>query len=173
MRARGRHASVLKSQTSLLAREASKPERQPVKGHPSRGTLIRTLADRQSLYVWSKIRKARHMGLAPGEGTASSRPAWVVQRTGNSPYEVRGEVIQDGGLAPSGNRVSVYEAAKVPGVTVDTIRKRIKRGTIAPELETPLSSESQRPLPGLRRALEETWRAAKSPGGERCLTDEP
>jgi DNA-directed RNA polymerase specialized sigma24 family protein len=30
----------------------------------------------------------------------------------------------------SGNRVSVYQAAEVMGVTVDAIRKRISRGTI-------------------------------------------
>src|SRR5829696_3990802 len=33
----------------------------------------------------------------------------------------------------SGNRVSVYEAAEVMGVTVDAIRKRISRGTIPHE----------------------------------------
>ncbi len=33
----------------------------------------------------------------------------------------------------SGNRVSVYEAAEVMGVTVDAIRKRISRGTIQHE----------------------------------------
>jgi excisionase family DNA binding protein len=31
---------------------------------------------------------------------------------------------------PSSNRVSVYEAAEVMGVSVDAIRKRIVRGTI-------------------------------------------
>jgi len=41
--------------------------------------------------------------------------------------------VQDGGQTPSGNRVSVYEAAKVFGVTVDAIRKRIQRGTIPHE----------------------------------------
>ena len=38
--------------------------------------------------------------------------------------------VQDGGLALSGNRVSVYEAAKVLGITVDDTRKRIQQGTI-------------------------------------------
>jgi hypothetical protein len=33
----------------------------------------------------------------------------------------------------SGNRVSVYDAAEVMGVTVDAIRKRISRGTIPHE----------------------------------------
>jgi hypothetical protein len=33
----------------------------------------------------------------------------------------------------SGNRVSVYEAAEVMGLTVDAIRKRISRGTIPHE----------------------------------------
>jgi hypothetical protein len=33
----------------------------------------------------------------------------------------------------SGNRVSVYQAAEVMGVTVDAIRKRISRGTIPHE----------------------------------------
>ena len=48
-------------------------------------------------------------------------------------YEVREESVQDGGRAPSGNRVSVYEAAEVLGLTVDAIRKRIQRGTIPHE----------------------------------------
>ena len=48
-------------------------------------------------------------------------------------YEVRDEGRKDGGLAPSGTRVSVSEAAKVLGVTVDAIRKRIQWGTIAHE----------------------------------------
>lgn len=56
-----------------------------------------------------------------------------MRRKGNIPYEVRDEGVQDGSLASSGNRVSVYEAAKVLGVTVDAIRKRIQRGTIAHE----------------------------------------
>lgn len=43
-------------------------------------------------------------------------------------YEVREESVQDGGRAPSGNRVSVYEAAEVLGLTADAIRKRIQRG---------------------------------------------
>jgi hypothetical protein len=33
----------------------------------------------------------------------------------------------------SGNGVSVYDAARVMGITVDTIRKRISRGTISHE----------------------------------------
>ena len=33
----------------------------------------------------------------------------------------------------SGNRVSVYDAARVMGITVDAIRKRISRGTISHE----------------------------------------
>jgi excisionase family DNA binding protein len=45
-------------------------------------------------------------------------------------YEVQEESVQDRGQAPSGNRLSVYEAAEVLGVTVDAIRKRIQRGTI-------------------------------------------
>jgi hypothetical protein len=73
------------------------------------------------------------MGLAADAGTASGGPAQAVRRKGNLPYEVRDEGVQDGGLAPSGNRVSVYEAAKILGVTVDDIRKRIQRGTIAHE----------------------------------------
>jgi hypothetical protein len=189
------------------------------------------------------------MGLAAGEGTASGRPAQAARRRGNIPYEVRDEGIQDGGLAPSANRVSVYEAAKVLGVTVDAIRKRIQRGTIAHERDDdgrvwvllgasstipdnvqdnhratsdelvgelreqirylreilarsrmptevqtlsslslpkrtlrslpscprwkPRRPESQRPRLGLRRALRETRRAAKSLGGGGCLTDEP
>ena len=44
-----------------------------------------------------------------------------------------GEGVQDGGPAPSGNRLSAYEAANVLGVTVDAIRKRIQRGTIPHE----------------------------------------
>ena len=73
------------------------------------------------------------MGLAADAGTASGGPAQAVRRKGNIPYEVRDESVQDGGLAPSGNRVSVYEAAKILAVTVDAIRKRIQRGTIAHE----------------------------------------
>jgi hypothetical protein len=46
-------------------------------------------------------------------------------------YEVREERVQDGGRTPSGNRVSVHEAAEVLGVTVATIRKHIQRGTSA------------------------------------------
>ncbi len=38
--------------------------------------------------------------------------------------------MQDREQSPSGNRVSVYEAARILGVTVDAIRKRIQRGTI-------------------------------------------
>jgi hypothetical protein len=41
---------------------------------------------------------------------------------------VREESVQDGGRVPSGNRVSVYEAAKVLALTADAIRKRIQRG---------------------------------------------
>jgi predicted ArsR family transcriptional regulator len=40
------------------------------------------------------------------------------------------EGVQDEGPALSGNKVSVYEAANVLGVTVDAVRKRIQRGTI-------------------------------------------
>lgn len=73
------------------------------------------------------------MGLAAGEGTASGMLARAAQREVNIPYEVRGAGTQDGGLAPSSNRASVYEAARILGVTVDAIRKRIQRGTIAHE----------------------------------------
>jgi excisionase family DNA binding protein len=45
-------------------------------------------------------------------------------------YEVREQCVQDRDQSPSGNRVSVYEAAEILGVTVDAIRKRIQRGTI-------------------------------------------
>jgi hypothetical protein len=38
--------------------------------------------------------------------------------------------VQDRDQSPSGNRVSVYEAAEILDVTVDAIRKRIQRGTI-------------------------------------------
>src|SRR5919112_4774617 len=73
------------------------------------------------------------MGLAAGAGTVSGRPAQATPRKDNIHYEVRGVGIQDGGLAPSGNRVSVYDAAKVLGLTVDAIRKRIQRGTMTHE----------------------------------------
>lgn len=73
------------------------------------------------------------MGLTASDDAASSGSARALCRAGNIPYEVRDEGVQDGGRAPSGNRVSVYEAAKVLGVTVDAIRKRIQRGTIPHE----------------------------------------
>ena len=99
--------------------------------------LCRTLVNQERpyfyLYLWSKVKEARHVGLAAGAGTVSGRPAQATQRTDNIPYEVRGVGIQDGGLAPSGNRVSVYDAAKVLGVTADAIQKRILRGTMTPE----------------------------------------
>ncbi len=50
-------------------------------------------------------------------------------------YEVREQRVQDRDQSPSGNRVSVYEAAEILGVTVDAIRKRIQRGTIPYERE--------------------------------------
>ena len=43
------------------------------------------------------------------------------------------EAVHDAGRAPSSKRLSVYEAAKALGVTVDAIRKRIQRGTIPHE----------------------------------------
>ncbi len=73
------------------------------------------------------------MGLAAGEGTASGGSARALRRRGNIPYEVQHQGVHDGGRTPSGNRVSVYEAANVLGVTVDAIRKRIQRGTIPHE----------------------------------------
>ncbi len=76
------------------------------------------------------------MGLAVSEGTASGGSARTLRRRGNIPYEVRDQGVQEGGRAPSGNRVSVYEAAKVLGVTVDAIRKRIQRGTIRHERDS-------------------------------------
>jgi len=45
-------------------------------------------------------------------------------------YEVREQRVQDRDQSSSGNRVSVYDAAQILGVTVDAIRKRIQRGTI-------------------------------------------
>jgi excisionase family DNA binding protein len=49
------------------------------------------------------------------------------------PVLIRYPTRVDGGRNSSGNRVSVYEAAEVLGVTVDAIRKRIQRGTIPHE----------------------------------------
>jgi hypothetical protein len=45
-------------------------------------------------------------------------------------YEVREQRVKDRDQSPSGNRVSVCEAAEILGVTVDATRKRIQRGTI-------------------------------------------
>ncbi len=45
----------------------------------------------------------------------------------------REESAGGGNGQPSGNRVTVYEAAEILGVTVDAIRKRIQRGTIPHE----------------------------------------
>jgi hypothetical protein len=73
------------------------------------------------------------MGLATSGGTGSGGSARALQRKGNIVYEVRDEGVQDGGRASPGDRVSVYEAAKVLGVTVDAIRKRAPRGTIRHE----------------------------------------
>jgi hypothetical protein len=107
--------------------------------HPISDALICTLGsmtERLSiscLYIWSKVKEARHIGPAAGEGAASCRPAHATQRKSSLTYEVRGVGIQDGGLAPSGNRASVYEAAKVLGVAVDAFSKRIQRGTIGHE----------------------------------------
>jgi len=49
------------------------------------------------------------------------------------PHEVWEEGVQNGDGVPSGNRVSVYEAAKGLGDIEDTKRKRIQRGTIPHE----------------------------------------
>jgi hypothetical protein len=49
------------------------------------------------------------------------------------PHEMREEVVQGESRAPSGNRVSAYEAAEIFGVTVDAIRKRIQRGAVPHE----------------------------------------
>jgi hypothetical protein len=73
------------------------------------------------------------MGLATSGSTGSGGSARALQRKGNIVYEVRDEGVQDGGRASPGDRVSVYEAAKVLGVTVDAIRKRAPRGTIRHE----------------------------------------
>jgi excisionase family DNA binding protein len=44
---------------------------------------------------------------------------------------MRQDTVQDNPSRSSGNRATVYEAAEALGVTVDAIRKRIQRGTIA------------------------------------------
>ncbi len=72
-------------------------------------------------------------GPTASDHTAYRGAARVLRRAGNILYEVRDQGVQDGGRTPSGNRVAVYEAAKVLGVTVDAIRKRIQRETIAHE----------------------------------------
>jgi hypothetical protein len=73
------------------------------------------------------------MGLTTSGATSSGGSAQTLRKRGNIFCEVRDEGVQDGGRAPSGNRVSVYEAAKVLGITVGAIRKRIQRGTIRHE----------------------------------------
>jgi hypothetical protein len=49
------------------------------------------------------------------------------------PHEVWEEGVQNGDRVPSGNRVSVYEAAEVLGDTEDPKSERIQRGTIPHE----------------------------------------
>jgi hypothetical protein len=73
------------------------------------------------------------MGLTTSGATSSGGSAQTLRKRGNIFCEVRDEGVQDGGRAPSGNRASVYEAAKVLGITVDAIRKRVQRGTIRHE----------------------------------------
>ena len=73
------------------------------------------------------------MGLTTSGATSSGGSAQALWRRGNIFCEVRDEGVQDGGRAPSGNRASVYEAAKVLGITVDAIRKRVQRGAIRHE----------------------------------------
>jgi hypothetical protein len=72
----------------------------------------------------------QHLGRGVSEGTAYRSSAQATRRAGNMSYEVREQHVQDRDQPPSGNRMSVYAAAEILGVTVDAIRKRIQRGTI-------------------------------------------
>ena len=65
--------------------------------------------------------------------TERGRGARLLSGMGQDGNQYTTDGGQDRTRPPSGNRVSVYEAADALGVTVDAIRKRIQRGTIPHE----------------------------------------